>query len=698
MKRILFFVLINIIPSAVFSQKVDIRIFHNRGANVSEWQIMDDRYLPVLTGNEYPGGDTACFSLEANKRYFLGISLSEINIEDTFLLSLSINDEPVIRINSDIGPGDHFTSFFTGIKTEEQTKITGGTDTDISEFPWQVYLEADNYVCGGSIIDSEWIITAAHCARDDNNITIPAIEMVVVVGANNPRNPRDGKEYYVSEVIVHENFDSKTLNNDLALLRLTESINYSNAEPVKLVSAKDVAGGATDPGVMSWLTGYGITSVDPPVYPSTLQMVRLPIVSNSQASVVWKSIPESAMMAGYLNENKDACTGDSGGPLIVPVSDKLKLAGLVSWGSSQCDTYGAYTRLSLFESWITSKTGIEITFKAPVPQGDSIICPGTLSSDYEVTPVKDATMYNWSLTPHDAGTISASVENATVSWTPGFFGRAAISLQVSRIDEISEVTELSVNIARQTALFGELEDTIICAGQRVILKVEAEGYNLDYTWYKDGNLIFSNPAGEIDILNAITDDSGNYLCEINGSCGSAISNTASLTVLPVTRITNITPDTELKFGDNLTLEVSTEGHNLSYQWYKDDNMLNTGISSSFVLQNVNANDIGLYKTTVTGTCGTESSREVYIYVKNDFYPEATDIYVWPTVVENEFRIAPGNDNLYNISLFNIIGKLIMRLDNCQYLTTIDIGNLPAGIYIVNINSKDSRKSVKLIIK
>ena len=112
--------------------------------------------------------------------------------------------------------------------------------------------------------------------------------------------------------------------------------------------------GAIVPGVMSWVTGYGLTMISPPTVPTQLQKVQLPIVSNATASVVWPDIASTDLMAGYRNGNKDACSGDSGGPLVVPVDGEYKLAGMVSWGSSKCNTYGAYTRVSDFESWISS--------------------------------------------------------------------------------------------------------------------------------------------------------------------------------------------------------------------------------------------------------------------------------------------------------------------------------------------------------
>jgi secreted trypsin-like serine protease len=696
MKRIFIFSFILLLSISAFSQKVTVKITGTKEVAVSEWQILDEKYISLIAGNEYPGTDSAVFSLQANKRYFFEISVTDVNNTDTSLYSLLFNDEPIMLINSDIGTGDHFFPFFTGVKDDEHAKITGGTNAEISDFPWQVYLDAGDFTCGGSIISNDWIITAAHCTKNDYDETISASQMVVTVGANNPRNNFQGKLYRVSEIIVHENYDSKTLNNDVALLKINEPISYTNAEPIKLVSAKDASAGVTDPGVLSWVTGYGITRVSPVTYPSTLQKVRLPVVSNSQASTVWKSIPASDLMAGYLAGNKDACSGDSGGPLVVPVQDGYKLAGLVSWGSSKCDTYGAYTRLSLFESWITAKTGIEITFNAPVPIGDSIVCSGTISSYYHVSQVTGVTGYNWVLTPGNAGVITGNSESASVIWDSGFTGTAAISLQVSRPDAVSEWSKLTVNIAKHTRLLSQSKDTVMCAEKPITLYANAEGYNLNYTWYKDTRVIKSGPADNISLINALFNDSGQYYCDITGSCGNIVSGITNLTVLPVTKIIDISSDTEVAFGGNVSLEIEAEGHNLTYQWEKDGTPMANAVNSGVDLQSVNANTTGLYQVTVTGTCGTEKSRKVYVYVKRADYSKEPEVFVWPTVTNDEFKVALSNDQYYNILIFNAIGKLLKESDRCQYQTTIDISDIPAGLYIVTIYNSGFRKSVKLI--
>jgi secreted trypsin-like serine protease len=696
MKRILLIPFIFIISLPALSQKVTVTITRTKEASVSEWRILDEKYMPVITGNEYPGTDTAVITLEANKRYFFEISVTQVNNKDASLYSLSFNNEPIMLINSDIGPGDHFFPFFTGIKDNENAKITGGSDADISDFPWQVYLESGDYTCGGSIISNNWIITAAHCTKNDYDETISTSQMVVIVGANNPRNTQQGKVYRVSEVIVHENYDNNTLNNDIALLKLTEPVNYSNAEPIKLVSAKDASSGATDPGVMSWVTGYGITRVSPETYPTTLQQVRLPIVSNSQASTVWKSIPATDLMAGYLNGNKDACNGDSGGPLVVPVSNGYKLAGLVSWGSSNCNTYGAYTRLSLFESWITAKTGIEITFNAPVPEGDSIVCIGTASSEYHVSQVTGATAYKWVLTPEIAGIITGNSESASVLWNDGFTGSASVNLQVSRSDAVSEWSKLAVNIAKHTRLISQSKDTVMCSEEPITLYANAEGYNLNYTWYKDSRFLKSGTSGNVNVANALFNDSGKYFCEITGSCGNVVSGITNLTVLPITKINDISSDTEVAFGGDVSLEIDAEGHNLTYQWDKDGTPLADSNNPDFDMQNVNAKNIGLYQVTVTGTCGTETSRKVYVYVKKEDYSQEPEVFVWPTVTNDEFNVALSNEQYYNILIFNTLGKLVKESDRCQYQTTVDISDIPAGIYIITIYNSNYRKSVKLI--
>jgi secreted trypsin-like serine protease len=696
MKKFILFFLFILLPVSAFSQKVTVKVIKAEKPAVSEWQILDEGYRLVFSGNEYYRSDSVIFSLEANKRYIFQISVSSISNSDTGLYTLILNDEPLMFLKTDIGTGDHFFPFFTGVRNQN-VKITGGTTAFITDFPYQVYYISGDYRCGGSIIGDTWILTAAHCTQDDYGTPISAAVMRIKVGLDNPGNPADGQTYYVSKVIVHENFDNQTLKNDIALLELQDTIHNPIAKPIKLVTSEDVANGVTDPGVMSWVTGWGLVNVDPQELPTSLQKVQLPIVTNGQAAIVWgNSIPSTDLMAGYLNGNKDACNGDSGGPLVVPVFGEYKLAGIVSWGSSNCNTYGAYTRVSLFEDWIRSKTGIKKEYWPPVPEGDSVVCQGTVSSDYTIGNLAGATAYEWNLLPITAGVVSGTTGNATVSWNNEYTGYASLLVRVTVNDTVSEWSQLQIKIAQNTLLLSQSSDTVICAEQPVTLKVQAEGYDLNYRWYKNSQLIQSGPSSQLGFSSALEGNSGDYVCQISGYCGNAVSDIINLTVYPLTNITNISPDVSVPFGDDATLKVDAEGHDLIYQWQKDGMNIENSDTSNLLLQKVNAANIGLYRVTVDGTCGTETSNKIYVYVKKATGTAGPEVYLWPSVTTGDFHIALSNNDVYSVRIFDYTGRLFLEKTNCQYETTLNVSTLPKGLCIVNVFNKNFRKSLKMI--
>ena len=695
MKRFLFISLLYLISFSVLAQKVTIQVLQPKHSGLTSWQIIDDQNITVFSGIEYLQNDTVTFSLDANKRYFLKISVSENTNPEISLCTLRMNGEPILFIKSDIGKGDHLFPFFTGIRSID-AKITGGTNAVISDFPWQVYYISGNFRCGGSILSGKWVVTAAHCTKNSIGGATPASEMSVKVGANNPSNALEGKTYSVSQAIVNEGFDSQTLLNDIALLKLTDSINYPNAVPIKIVTSDDVAEGAINPGVMSWVTGWGLTHVNPDVSPSVLQKVQLPIISNAQASTVWSNIQATDLMAGYLNGNKDACNGDSGGPLVVPVLGEYKLAGIVSWGSSNCNTYGAYTRASDFEAWIQTKTGIVYNFKPPSPVGDSIICQGTKSSQYSIGTITGATNYEWNLLPASAGVISGSDGNASVLWNISYTGPVNVIVRITVNNKVSDWSRLDGNVVLNTKLLSQSGDTIICAKRPVTLNVNTQGYNLNYKWFKNGHVIQSGTSSKLSFSTATIDDSGNYNCEITGSCGTVISNIIKLTVYPVTNITYISPNVEVPFGNDVTLEVNADGHNLVYQWQKDGNVIDNSNTSSLLLAELNATDIGLYRTIVSGTCGVEISDTIYVYVKKANFSADPEVFLWPSFTSEEFTVALSTDALYNVQIFNTMGKKVRELTNRRYQTIINISTMAKGVYIVEVYNRDFRKSIKVI--
>ena len=688
---ILFFLMTHL---AGIAQKVNVQVIKTAKAGLAEWQILDGQYRQVVSGNDFFREDTISFSLEAGNRYLLQVSILEIYQDNAALCSLWLNGAPLLLVNTDAGIGDHFYPFFTGVRTEGD-KIIGGTDANIAEFPWQVYYTSGSYLCGGTVISANWVMTAAHCTKNKDGSNIPVSEMLVKAGATNPFDRNQGEEYRVSEVIVHESFNRQTLSNDIALLRLSVPIDVQNAEPIKLVTDADKEEGATDPGVISWVTGWGLTKVSPEVFPVNLQKVQMPIVSNAQASIVWGVIPSNILMAGYRDGNKDACNGDSGGPMVVQVSGEYRLAGITSWGSENCNTYSGFTEVSAFGTWIRTKTGIT-EYAPPVPSGDALVCGGVVSGTYSIEPQPGVSEYEWQLYPEGAGVIAGNSESADVTWNSKYFGEATVKLRVTIDNKLSEWSRRYVDIARNTKIISQPEDMVLCAGQTINLDIDAEGHNLRYNWYKNGVFANSFLTGNYSISNASTGHSGEYMCEIAGSCGTLNTEVIDVTVHPVTVISSLSPDITVNFGDDVTLEVIADGHALNYKWEKNDEIIEDASTSILALMNADAGDIGLYRATVTGTCGTEISGRSYVYVRKEEASKDPEVFLWPTITRGEINVALSTDDSYNISIFSSSGEIIRELKNCRYQTTVHVDNYARGLYIISVYNSKLRKNQKFI--
>jgi hypothetical protein len=692
MRKLLILSLLCLLSFYGYSQKVNVAIIRTREAASSEWQILDENYRQVIREEEYPDADSIVFSLEAERRYFLQVSIIDILKPGVDLYSIRLDNEHILDAGSETEPGDYFYPFFTGTR-KSQSKIIGGTDASISDFPWQIYLRAGSYRCGGSIIAPGWVITAAHCVKNSDGSTMSPSLLSIVAGSTT--HGSNGSSYFISQVTAHPFYSRETLENDVALLKVNGTINCTDCKPIKLMNAKNVLDGYTDPGKTAYITGWGLINVAQETLPFNLQKATVPIVSNATAATVWGTIPETDIMAGYLHGNKDACSGDSGGPMSIFVDGEYKLAGIVSWGSTNCDTYGGYSRITSFESWIRMITGI-YDFTLPTPVGETVVCPGTVTSDYTEDLVPNAFEYEWRLLPANAGTISWTWEKAIVTWNPGFIGMATIMARVRLSDSYSEWSEKKVNCARATQIINQPGDTSMCVGDTLNLILSIQGTNLNCDWYKDGLLFKTGSDYYLSWLDIQESASGSYRCQLTGLCGTLSTNDMKVVVYPVTTINSISPDITTDYGSNIILRVDAGGHNLNYLWIKNGSPIENSNSPELLIQNADARNIGLYNTVVKGTCGTLISDSSYVYLKQPDATTAPVVSVWPTVVTNEVNVAINNSDEYDILIVNLSGKLMFSSLKRHYQTTINLSNYPKGLYILNIRGDKLNKSFKLV--
>uniref|UniRef100_A0A3B3HID3 Peptidase S1 domain-containing protein n=1 Tax=Oryzias latipes TaxID=8090 RepID=A0A3B3HID3_ORYLA len=222
------------------------------------------------------------------------------------------------------------------------------------EFSWAA-------LCGGSLINSQWILSL--WSHD-----LTCLQLYLHTEINNSPN---SVSKTVSQIIVHENYNKQTQDNDVSLLKLTSPVTFNDyISPVCLAEqGSNFPGGTT-----VWVTGFGTLSSGGQEV-TCLQEVSVPIVSNSQCSSSY-SLTSNMMCAGLTQGGKDSCQGDSGGPLVSKNNDTRWIqAGVVSFGDgcAKPNTPGVYARVSEYQTWISSRvSGTQPGFVSFVSGSSSI--------------------------------------------------------------------------------------------------------------------------------------------------------------------------------------------------------------------------------------------------------------------------------------------------------------------------------------
>jgi secreted trypsin-like serine protease len=233
-----------------------------------------------------------------------------------------------------------------------KTRIVGGTHAQPNSWPWQVRLEADGGLCGGTLIDTRHVLTAAHCFQTP----VVTQNYAVYVGMHDINQPVYSEQKIVAErIFLHEQYNTNTQENDIAIIRLSRPVTISDKINVICLPGAE----ALNANQTVWITGWGTTSFQGQTSP-VLKQTTLHTMPTRCPQIYRNYNSQKQMCAGAHGGGRDTCQGDSGGPLMYESNGQWFLNGVVSYGH-ECalDGYpGVYARVSYYLPWIRSKISL----------------------------------------------------------------------------------------------------------------------------------------------------------------------------------------------------------------------------------------------------------------------------------------------------------------------------------------------------
>ncbi len=234
--------------------------------------------------------------------------------------------------------------------TPSTQRIVGGVEAIPNSWPWIVSLQLRDHMCGGTLIDSRHVLTAAHCLP-----SVIGTQIRIIAGLHERQKTNTGRtqNIVVSRIFMHEQYSTVTQSHDIAILRLSQPVQLNNYVNLICLPGPDPQESAS-----VTVAGWGTTYKGSPLATSLRQVTVK--VTNAQASAAYPAYfnVQRQIGAGLPNTGgKDSCQGDSGGPLMYNNNGQWYLSGVVSFGNvCGVSSYpGVYTRTSAYLSWIKNK-------------------------------------------------------------------------------------------------------------------------------------------------------------------------------------------------------------------------------------------------------------------------------------------------------------------------------------------------------
>jgi secreted trypsin-like serine protease len=273
--------------------------------------------------------------------------------------NLLLSNKPVKKT-----PGKKPSGSFEFPRSHTDDHIIGPDFASFGSFPWMAALLIDGRsFCGGSIIDNQHILTAAHCTDGARKITV----LLGAIDIKN-KNEKDRVVFNITKehIFQHPDYNPTTISHDITVIKLPHKISYTdNIKPVCLPNRYYT--GSTFVGDEVRVSGWGKPLDNASGISPILKNTTVEVMSNGECRSFFRSIVTGNLICVGTKVDASPCRGDSGGPLVV----KQKTAtgqeffmqlGIVSFGGNSCQKGFpvGFTRVTAFLSYIDSITEMTV--------------------------------------------------------------------------------------------------------------------------------------------------------------------------------------------------------------------------------------------------------------------------------------------------------------------------------------------------
>ena len=247
---------------------------------------------------------------------------------------------------------------------------------------------------------------------------------------------------------------------------------------------------------------------------------------------------------------------------------------------------------------------------------------------------------------------------------------------LSSCQNVTNSATLTVNAS--TIVTTPPSNTTNCPGTIANFTVSATGNGLTYQWYKGTGVLSGNTTNTLALSNVSAADAGTYSVVVTGTCGSPVTNSATLVVNSNIVVTIPPANTTNCPGTTVNFNVAATGTGLTYQWYKGASPLGSQTSATLTLNNINATDAGIYNVVVNGTCGLPVTNSATLVVNSN---------VLVTVPPSNSTNCPGTTANFSVSATGTSltfqwykGTALLNGQTNSLLTLTNVSAGDAGLY------------------